>query len=172
MALTGSGAASQTPLAVHACVCVRLWGMSEQAGGRASVRGSQHRPISRMWSKGTTAAGKQWRGNSWCGHNWVTGSVRNLQTAHTHTHTHLRTSNRSLSQGWVGDSSRAHQPQWPCLQVATVRNQHKAELAPLLTSRGRSAGATKPNTSLASPSIPQAVPAILVLLRWIPLPSQ
>lgn len=30
----------------------------------------QHRPISRMWS-----TEMRWRGNSWCGHNWVTGSA-------------------------------------------------------------------------------------------------
>lgn len=42
---------------------------------------SQRRPISRMWSTEMAAVGRQQRRNSWCGHNWVTGSVCNLHTS-------------------------------------------------------------------------------------------
>lgn len=38
-------------------------------------------PISRMWSTEMAVVGRQWRRNSWCGHNWVTGSVCNLHTS-------------------------------------------------------------------------------------------
>lgn len=38
----------------------------------ACVRAS---PISRKRSTEMTVVARQWRGNSWCGHNWVTGSV-------------------------------------------------------------------------------------------------
>lgn len=37
-------------------------------------------PISRMWSAEKAVVGRQWRRNSWCGHNWVTGFVCNLHT--------------------------------------------------------------------------------------------
>lgn len=42
---------------------------------------SQRRPISRMWSTEMAVVGRQQRRNSWCGHNWVTGSVCNLHTS-------------------------------------------------------------------------------------------
>lgn len=38
-------------------------------------------PISRMWSAEKAVVGRQWRRNSWCGHNWVTGFVCNLHTS-------------------------------------------------------------------------------------------
>lgn len=59
-------------LFVCACVSRRMC---------VSVCARQHRPISRMWSAEMAVVGRQWRGNSWCGHNWVTGSVCNLHTS-------------------------------------------------------------------------------------------
>lgn len=57
---------SERCICVYVCVCMHI---------------SQHRPISRMWSTEMAVAGRQWRGNSWCGHNWVTGSACNLRTS-------------------------------------------------------------------------------------------
>lgn len=89
--------ASSVYVCLGVCVCAR-----------------QHRPISRMWSPEMAVVGRQWRGNSWCGHNWVTGSVCNL---HTSPPSHLSPSLLSpFCQGEMwhllwgeADSSHAHQ---------------------------------------------------------------
>lgn len=84
---------------VHVCVCVR-----------------QHRPISRMWSTEMAVVGRQWRGNSWCGHNWVTGSVCNLHTSPPSRLSLSLLSPFCQGERWhllwgEADSSHAHQSQ-------------------------------------------------------------
>lgn len=156
---------------------------------------SQRRPISRMWSTEMAVVGRQQRRNSWCGHNWVTGSVCNLHTS-AFLPSHLTTlppTPRSVSilsggemafvmvRGWQLSATSVSMPlsqpsplgQSTCPSLAQLqRSSSTAAARPVfvLYSRGRCAFDVIVAviwTELKCGS----VWLILMHLRWIPLPA-
>lgn len=155
---------------------------------------SQRRPISRMWSTEMAVVGRQQRRNSWCGHNWVTGSVCNLHTsALLSLPPHPPTSSLSVSilsggemafvmvRGWQLSATSVSMPlsqpsplgQSTCPSLAQLQRSSSAAAAPpvfVLYSTGKCAFDVIVAviwTELKCGS----VWLILMHLRWIPLPA-
>lgn len=92
----------------------------------ASSCARQRRPISRMWS-----TEMRWRGNSWCGHNWVTGSaVTSTPLLSPTSAPHLPSAVRGRGGICYGEKLTAlmHISLTATIPAVTIRKEHMPEL--------------------------------------------